>query len=101
MHKFHYTPDEANNINSMIYLVSALSSPFFGFIIDKVGFNITWIFLSTFATTISHCLLVFTQVDPYVGMIMMGIGYSMLAASLWPLVALIVPEYQLSTAYGL
>ena len=31
----------------------------------------------------------------------MGLAYSMLASSLWPLVALIVPEYQLGTAYGM
>lgn len=31
----------------------------------------------------------------------MGLAYSMLASSLWPLVALIIPEYQLGTAYGM
>lgn len=31
----------------------------------------------------------------------MGLSYSMLASSLWPLVALIIPEYQLGTAYGM
>lgn len=31
----------------------------------------------------------------------MGLSYSMLASSLWPLVALIIPEYQLGTAYGI
>lgn len=30
----------------------------------------------------------------------MGLAYSMLASGLWPLVALIVPEHQLGTAYG-
>lgn len=31
----------------------------------------------------------------------MGVSYAMLASSLWPLVALIIPEYQLGTAYGM
>lgn len=31
----------------------------------------------------------------------MGVAYSMLACALWPLVALVVPEHQLGTAYGL
>ena len=31
----------------------------------------------------------------------MGIGYSLVACALWPLVAMVVPEYQLGTAYGL
>lgn len=31
----------------------------------------------------------------------MGLAYSLLASGLWPLVALIIPEHQLGTAYGL
>lgn len=31
----------------------------------------------------------------------LGISYSLLASGLWPLVALIVPENQLGTAYGM
>lgn len=45
--------------------------------------------------------MAFTFVNPYVSMILMGISYSTLAASLWPMVALIVPKQQLGTAYGL
>ena len=30
----------------------------------------------------------------------MGFAYSLLAASLWPMVSLIIPEHQLGTAYG-
>ena len=31
----------------------------------------------------------------------MGVAYSLLASALWPLVAMIVPESRMSTAYGL
>ena len=48
-----------------------------------------------------HSLLAFTYITPYVAMILMGVAYSVLAASLWPLVAYFVPENQLGTAYGL
>lgn len=30
----------------------------------------------------------------------MGVSYSALASSLWPLVSQIIPEHQLGTAYG-
>ena len=30
----------------------------------------------------------------------MGMAYSLLASALWPIAALIIPEYQLGTAYG-
>jgi len=32
---------------------------------------------------------------------LLGIAYSMLASALWPMVALVIPEYQLGTAYGM
>ncbi|KOB77441.1 Major facilitator superfamily domain-containing protein 1 [Operophtera brumata] len=73
--KFDFSPQEANNVNSMVYLLSAALSPFFGILIDKTGRNVTWMLL--------------------------GISYSLLASGLWPLVALIVPENQLGTAYGI
>merc|ERR1719318_457811 len=45
--------------------------------------------------------MAFTYVTPYVPMILMGLAYSILAASLWPMVSYFVPENQLGTAYGL
>lgn len=31
----------------------------------------------------------------------MGLAYSLLASALWPLIALIIPENQMGTAYGM
>ncbi|XP_037718950.1 major facilitator superfamily domain-containing protein 1 [Drosophila subpulchrella] len=98
--RFGFTPAQANTVDSLVYLIAAVSSPVFGFIIDKLGRNVAWVFTATLTTIGAHALLTFTQLTPYVGMVIMGLSYSMLAASLWPLVALIIPEYQLGTAYG-
>ncbi|EDW73397.2 LOW QUALITY PROTEIN: uncharacterized protein Dwil_GK17524 [Drosophila willistoni] len=100
MDRFNYTEAQANTVDSLVYLIAAVSSPIFGFVIDKMGRNVTWIFSATISTILAHSLLTFTQLNPYIGMVIMGLSYSMLAASLWPLVALIIPEYQLGTAYG-
>ncbi|KAJ3657090.1 hypothetical protein Zmor_016119 [Zophobas morio] len=94
------TNQEANNINSLVYLISGIASPVLGLVIDKVGKNISWIILAISATICSHSLLAFTTVTPYVAMVSMGLAYACLASSLWPLVSLIIPEYQLGTAYG-
>lgn len=32
---------------------------------------------------------------------LLGVAYSLLACALWPMVAFVVPEHQLGTAYGL
>lgn len=99
--KFDFTPDQSNTVNSIIYVVSGIFSPVFGIVIDKFGRNIFWVFLAIVATIASHGLLAFSFINPYVAMVNMGLAYSLLASALWPMVALVVPEYQLGTAYGM
>ena len=38
---------------------------------------------------------------PYIAMSLIGIAYTLFACVIWPLIALIIPEYQLGTAYGM
>lgn len=99
--KYEYEPSSANTVNSLVYSISAIASPIMGYMVDKTGKNVTWVFISILLTMVAHGLLAFTYADPYVCMILMGLAYSMLASSLWPLIALVTPEYQLGTAYGI
>ncbi|KAL0894850.1 hypothetical protein ABMA27_013365 [Loxostege sticticalis] len=99
--KFDFIPQDANNVNSMVYFLSAALSPFFGILIDKTGRNVTWVIVSIVTTIGAHFMLAFTFFNPYIGVITLGISYSLLASGLWPLVAMIVPENQLGTAYGI
>lgn len=46
-------------------------------------------------------LMAFTFLNPYVAMVIMGLAYSLLACALWPMVAYVIPERQLGTAYGM
>lgn len=101
MRKFDFSAEDANTVNSIVYIISAVASPVFGYVIDRYGRNVSFVFVSVAATIAAHALLAFTFVNPYWGMALMGLAYSMLASSLWPLVALIIPEYQLGTAYGM
>lgn len=72
-----------------------------GLVVDKTGKNVFWVFLAILGSMASHSLLAFTFINPYVGMLTLGVAYSMLASAFWPMVALIIPEYQLGTAYGM
>ena len=56
--------------------------------------------LSISVTLLCHIILAFTFINPYVAIIIMGMSYSLLASALWPIAALVIPEYQLGTAYG-
>ncbi|XP_068732663.1 lysosomal dipeptide transporter MFSD1-like [Montipora capricornis] len=98
--KFDIDPQRAGAVNSVVFIISACASPFLGFMVDKVGKNVLWVIISVAATLGCHCMLAFTFLEPFVAMSIMGVAYSMLACALWPLVALVVPENQLGTAYG-
>lgn len=67
--KFDLTPAQANAVNSIVYIISAVASPFFGLLVDKLGRNILCVFLAVSTTIASHALLAFTFVNPFVGMV--------------------------------
>ena len=87
-----------------VYIISAVASPLLGILVDKVGLNLVWLNLGTLFTLGAHAMFAFIPAIPwlpYVAMVVMGVAYSLLACALWPLVAFLVPEYQLGTAYGM
>lgn len=99
--KFNLDHKNANYVDSIVYIISAVASPIFGLMVDKTGRNLLWVFCAVIATLLSHLSLGFTFINPWVPMVIMGLGYSLLACGLWPMVALEVPEHQLGTAYGI
>nr|CAD7398538.1 unnamed protein product [Timema cristinae] len=99
--KYEFSPDNANTVNSIVYLISAVASPLLGYLVDRVGKNVFFVIFSVLVSLGCHAMLAFTFINPYVAMSILGLAYSMLASGLWPMIALIIPEYQLGTAYGM
>lgn len=69
MRKYDFNETKANGISSIVYLISAVGSPFCGFVVDKTGMNIMWVFIAIFITLGSHALLAFTYVTPFIPMV--------------------------------
>lgn len=69
MHKFDFAPADANTVSSIVYIISAVASPIFGYVIDRSGRNLSWVFISVAATIGAHSLLAFTMLNPYIGMV--------------------------------
>jgi MFS family permease len=84
----------------LMYLMSAFIAPLIGYVIDRVGRNILFVFTAVVITLISHCILGFSRINPYFAIVPMGVGFSLLAAALWPIVALVVPLHRQGTAFG-
>ncbi|CAH1397376.1 unnamed protein product [Nezara viridula] len=100
MRKFDLSADDANFVNSMLYIISTIASPLLGLLVDKTGWNLFWVFISICSTIGAHSLLAFTFINPYYAMVLLGVAYSMCAGALWPMVSMVIPEYQLGSAYG-
>ncbi|XP_064880148.1 major facilitator superfamily domain-containing protein 1-like [Oncorhynchus nerka] len=98
--KFNFSPAEARAINSIVYIISAPASPVLGFMVDRTGKNVIWVLCAVVTTLIAHMMLAFTFWKPWIAMSLLGLSYSLLACALWPMVAFVVPEHQLGTAYG-
>ncbi|KAF7257989.1 hypothetical protein EG68_04294 [Paragonimus skrjabini miyazakii] len=100
--KFYLSVTDAAVVNSLIYILSAVASPVFGAAIDFTGRNLHWVLTSVLLTLFCHLCFAFagSALPPVVIMVLMGLAYSILASSLWPLVAHLLPVHQRGTAYG-
>uniref|UniRef100_A0A672FYT4 Lysosomal dipeptide transporter MFSD1 n=1 Tax=Salarias fasciatus TaxID=181472 RepID=A0A672FYT4_SALFA len=98
--KFNFSPAQARAVNSIVYIISAPASPLLGFMVDKTGRNVIWVIIAVVATLAAHMMLAFTFWNPWIAMSLLGVSYSLLACALWPMVAFVVPDHQLGTAYG-
>jgi MFS family permease len=76
-------------------------SPFLGAFIGQLGRNVTFVLLAVLASWTSHALMAFTTLNPWYAMALLGVGYSVLACTVWPMISLVIPENQLGTAYGI
>eukprot|EP01133_Synstelium_polycarpum_P015985 gene15985-19014_t len=96
----HISSTEASSLMSIPYYTAA-GSPVIGFLIDRVGRNLSWMAFASTLLTAAHIILGFTTVTPYVGMIMMGFGYACMASSVWTTLPALIPASRLGTAYGI
>ncbi|XP_052262414.1 major facilitator superfamily domain-containing protein 1-like [Dreissena polymorpha] len=99
--KYDRSLDEANAINSMVFLVGAVTIPLFGAAIDKVGRNLIWMLAGLFLSLASHLLLTFTVVEPYACTVLLGLGYSLVVTTWQPLVTYVIAPKHLGTAFGI
>lgn len=89
---------------SMIPFFTVVFTPLFGTLVDKIGKATTWMITGSVMVFAAHIIIAFAPGDPiwgYVGIAILGVGYSLVPAAMWPSVPKIVPEKNLGTAYSL
>ncbi|CAH0475668.1 unnamed protein product [Peronospora belbahrii] len=85
---------------SIPYIISAVISPFLGFVVDRVGLHAFLALVAPLALTAVHVMLGLTQVTLYVPLVLQGVAYSVFAAALWPSIPYVVEAKHVGTAYG-
>ena len=88
--------------SSLIPLGTILFTPIFGNYVDKKGRGASLMILGSFLLIFAHIALSLFSVRilAYLGLISLGIAFSLVPAAMWPSVAKIVPENRLGTAYA-
>ena len=94
----------ASQMVSMIPFFTVIFTPLFGSLVDRIGKATTWMITGSVMVFVAHLIIAFAPGDPiwgYVGIAILGVGYSLVPAAMWPSVPKIVPEKNLGTAYSL
>lgn len=99
--KHGLTREAAGFASSFITFAAMVGTPLFGLLIDKIGKRASLMMLGSLLLIPVYLLLIYTRLHPLVPMVMMGVAFSLVPASMWPSVALIVDQERLGTAYGL
>lgn len=95
---FHNGP----KVTSLIPLGTILFTPIFGSLVDKKGKAATLMIVGSLLLIFAHLALsVFNNIAlGYLGLLSLGIAFSLVPAAMWPSVAKIVAENRLGTAYA-
>src|SRR5271165_3171629 len=88
-------------LSSMLTLFAMIATPLFGLWVDRVGKRALLMMLGSLLLIPVYLIMAYTQVNLYIPMAMMGVGFSLIPAVMWPSVAYIVDQAKLGTAYGL
>uniref|UniRef100_A0A7S3CJD5 Lysosomal dipeptide transporter MFSD1 n=1 Tax=Strombidium rassoulzadegani TaxID=1082188 RepID=A0A7S3CJD5_9SPIT len=104
--KYHFDKITAGFLFGVPYLISAVTSPFLGLLIDKVGKRAFLLCLSSsvlilaFASSMMmpECNQCYNQVYP---LVFTGLGYSVYAAAIWGSIPYVVAPSTVGTAFGI
>lgn len=90
---------------AMIPFFTVIFTPLFGSLVDHKGKGTTWMILGSCVVLLAHLLICFapggSHFCGYAAIALLGVGYSLVPAAMWPSVPKIIPEKNLGSAYSL
>lgn len=103
--RFGIESELASLMVALIPFTTMIFTPIFGLLVDFKGKATKWMILGSVLVLLSHLIIGFAPegvpVFGYLGIAILGIGYSLVPAAMWPSVPKIIPDKNLGTAYSL
>lgn len=104
INKYHVNPNLAGAIPALLPFGTIFLTPLFGTVYDRKGKGATIMIIGSFILILVHGVLAIPFLNSWwlaAGMIIiLGIGFSLVPAAMWPSVPKIIPDKQLGTAYA-
>lgn len=103
--RFDMDINSAKWMITMIPFFTIVFTPMFGALVDKAGKATVWMISGSVLVLAAHLTIAFAPQGVafygYLGISLLGIGYSLVPSAMWPSVPKIIPEKSLGTAYSL
>lgn len=105
VNKYGVDPFWAGTIPAMIPFGCIILSPLFGRIYDRKGYGADLMVFGACLITFVHVMFAVPFTDSWISavvlMVLLGIGYALVPAAMWPSLARIMPQRQFGTAIAL
>jgi MFS family permease len=104
INKYHVNPNLAGSIPALLPFGTIFLTPLFGTVYDRKGKGATIMIIGSIILIFVHGMLTIPFLNAWwlaaAVVIILGIGFSLVPAAMWPSVPKIIPEKQLGTAYA-
>jgi MFS family permease len=104
INKYHVNPNLAGSIPALLPFGTIFLTPLFGTVYDKKGKGATIMIIGSIILILVHGVLAIPFLNTWwlaaMMVIILGVGFSLVPAAMWPSVPKIIPEKQLGTAYA-
>lgn len=102
--KFLLSAQAASVMIGLLPIGAIIFTPIFGTIVDSRGKSTLLMIIGSFIVLFVHLIFAFAPSSPifgYLTVIVLGVGFSLVPAAMWPAVPKIIPISKLGTAYSL
>ena len=104
--KYHFDKITAGLLFGVPYIISAIASPFLGFLVDKIGKRAFMMCVASSILTMAFLIsLMMPECDkcymPVYPLVITGFGYSVYAACIWSTIPYVVAPSTVGTAFGI